>query len=282
MKPRLPSALLCILLASVPLPSFAWAQFGHRLVGELAASRLTARARAEVARLLAREPEPTLGGVADWADELRDTDPQRFKATAAWHYIESKDGSCAFAPPRDCPDGNCVVTAIDAQRRILADPRQSDAARRDALKFIVHLVADAHQPMHADNHRDAGGNQFAISLRTDLVPESLARGNYTNGVMNTNLHAVWDYYILASARLGLREYAARLQPKLPVLRAAQIGTPLSWASESCALIDARHLYPVKHSMDHAYLTAMRPLAERRIETAAVRLAAVLNQALDGS
>ena len=268
-----------LVLALAPATTFAWSALGHRLVGDLAATRLTPQASAEVARLLAGEPDATLGGVSNWADELRDSDPQRFKATAAWHYIDSKDGSCHFVLPRDCPDGNCVVAAIDAQRRILADRKQSPAARRDALKFVVHLVADAHQPLHADYRRDAGGNQFDVNLRTDLEPEAYARKSYVNGVMSTNLHAVWDYYVLASARLTPKQYLARLQPRLPRLKAAQIGNPLAWAQESCALIDARQLYPARHSMDHAYLTQMRPLAERRVETAAVRLAAVLNQAL---
>jgi nuclease S1 len=273
--------VLLLVLGLTPASALAWSALGHRLVGDLAATRLTPRARAQVAQLLAGESDPTLGGVSNWADELRKTDPQRFKATAGWHYIESKDGGCTFVLPRDCPDGNCVVAAIDAQRRILADRGQSPAARRDALKFVVHLVADAHQPLHADYRRDAGGNQFEISLRTDLEPEAYARRNYAHGVMNTNLHAVWDYYVLASARLTPQQYVSRLQQRLPQPRATQIGAPLAWAQESCALIDARQLYPGKHSMDHAYLAQMRPLAERRIEIAAVRLAAVLNQALGG-
>jgi hypothetical protein len=146
----------------------------------------------------------------------------------------------------------------------------------------VHLVGDVHQPLHAGNRPDSGGNQFQISLRTDLVPESYARQNFRNGVMGTNLHAVWDYYILASARLTARQYLAQLQPRLPAMKAGRTGTPMSWAEESCALLDSRGLYPARHSMDNAYLTAMRPLAERRIETAALRLAALLNEALGGS
>ncbi len=272
--------LLALVLASlVPASAFAWAQLGHRMVGDLASTRLTPQAKAQVAQLLAGEIDPTLGGVGSWADDLRSTDPERFKATSRWHYIDSKDGGCGFVLPRDCPDGNCIVSAIEAQRRILADRRQSTAARRDALKFVVHLVGDVHQPLHADNHPDAGGNQFQVSLRTDLAPESFARQNYVKGVMGTNLHSVWDYYILASARLTEPQYVARLQPKLPALTADKIGTPLSWAKESCGLIDARRLYPLKHSMDHAYLASMRQLAERRIGTAAVRLAAVLNEDL---
>ena len=273
--------LCTLLLVLMPVPALAWSALGHRLVGELAAARLTPQARVQVAQLLAGEVQPSLGGVSDWADDLRHTDPGRFKATAAWHYIDSRDGGCDFVLPRDCPDGNCVVAAITTQRRILADRTQSRAARRDALKFLVHLVADAHQPLHADYRRDAGGNQFQISLRTELQPEAYARGNYTNGIMRTNLHAVWDYYVLASAGFTSQQYLARLQPRMPGLKASQIGTPLGWARESCELIDAGQLYPRKHAMDHAYLARMRPLAERRIEFAAIRLAALLNQALDG-
>ncbi len=273
---------LCVLLLLLaPVPALAWSALGHRLVGELASTRLTPQARTQVAQLLAGEADASLGGVSDWADDLRNSDPARFKDTAAWHYIDSRDGGCGFVLPRDCPDGNCVVAAIDAQRRILADPARSRAARRDALKFLVHLVADVHQPLHADYRRDAGGNRFQISLRTELQPEAYARRNYVNGVMRTNLHAVWDYYVLASARLTPLQYVARLQPRMPKLKASQLGSALDWAKESCALIDAWRIYPARHSMDHAYLTQMRPLAERRIEVAAIRLAAVLNQVLGG-
>jgi hypothetical protein len=272
--------LLVCLSVFVPSQALAWAQLGHRLVGDLAASRLTPQAQAQVARLLAGEPDPTLGGVAGWADDLRRTDPERFKVTSEWHYIDSKDGTCGFVLPRDCPDGNCVVAALESQLKVLADRRQLATVRRDALKWVVHLVSDVHQPLHASKLRDSGGNQFQVSLRTTLAPESYSNKNYVNGVMDTNLHAVWDYYVLASGGQDARQYAARLQTRLPALKPNQIGTPLSWARESCGLIDAWKLYPKKHSLDHAYLTLMRPLAERRIATAAVRLAAVLNATLN--
>jgi hypothetical protein len=275
-------ALLMLAIVLVPVPTLAWGQLGHRLVASLAAARLTPQAKVQVAGLLAGEREPTLAGVAGWADELRSTDPQRFKATSSWHYLDSKDASCHFVLPRDCPDGNCVVAAIETQRKILADRGQPLPARRDALKFLVHLVADAHQPLHASNHDDSGGNQFDIHLRTDIEPESYARSSYANGVMDTNLHSVWDFYVLASARMAPGQYVARLQPRLPAVNAARLGTPMSWAEESCALIDSLQLYPKRHSLDHAYLKEMRPVAERRIEMAAVRLAALLNAALSGS
>src|SRR3954468_14166291 len=106
---RLPTVLiLSFLLTVLPaLPVLAWSALGHRMVGELAQRHLDSAAKAEVARLLAGEPEPTLGGVATWADDLRNTDPERFKATSRWHYINAQGGGCGFDLARDCPDGNC-------------------------------------------------------------------------------------------------------------------------------------------------------------------------------
>ena len=274
-------ALLCVGAAST---ASAWGVLGHSMVGELAERHLNPKARAEVTTLLAGEAEPTLAGVANWADTLRNSDPERFKATSRWHYINAKGGGCAFDLARDCPDGACVVGAIETQRAILVDRNQPIEARRDALKFIVHFVGDAHQPMHAGSRTDAGGNGFQVSLRTPLEPEAYARSKYVDGVMGTNLHSVWDYYILASNNLSLRQYSDRLDklpwPPYPVPSKYDV-MPLAWAGESCRLIDARGLYPPedRHTMDHAYLDAMRPLAEQRVRQAAWRLAQLLNQSL---
>ena len=105
------AALLATLAASAP--ALAWSALGHRLVGELAERHLGPAAEAQVKLLLAGEADPTLAGVADWADRLRDLDPERFKATSKWHYVNTPPGAdCGYVPPRDCPDGQCVIGAI--------------------------------------------------------------------------------------------------------------------------------------------------------------------------
>lgn len=265
-------------LAASPA-AMAWSALGHRLVGELAQRHISPAARAQMDLLLAGEPDPTLAGVADWADRLRDLDPERFKATSRWHYINTPPGqSCAYVPERDCPDGQCVIAAIEAQRAILADRSQPLAARRDALKFVVHFIGDVHQPMHANNKDDLGGNRFQVSLRTDLEPEAYARNKYVDGVMGTNLHSIWDYYILGSEKLSLRQYADRLDalPWPPMSEGGPGTGPAAWAGESCRLVDTRHLYPESHKMDRSYLDTGRPLAEQRVRQAAFRLAEVLD------
>lgn len=273
------AALLCLGVATT---AYAWSRLGHGLVGELAERHLDPTAKAEVARLLAGEADPTLGGIASWADDLRNTDPERFKATSRWHYINAKGGGCGFDMARDCPDGNCVVGAIEKQRAILADRSQPLDARRDALKFVVHLVGDVHQPMHAGNRTDSGGNGYQVSLRTPIEPEAYAKKNYVDGVMGTNLHSIWDYYIFADKGLKLQDYADKLDklPWPPFPAPSQYDVmPMAWAGESCRLIDARGLYPPTHAMDSAYLDAMRPLAEQRVRQAAWRLAQLLNQTI---
>ena len=280
--PRLFVTAFLLLLAPAAL---AWSGLGHRLVGELAQRHLTPEARAQVADLLAGEANPTLAGVATWADDLRNTDPDRFRQTSRWHYINTPPGTCAYDAGRDCPDGNCVIAAIERQRAILADRSQPLAARRDALKFVVHFVGDVHQPLHATNHTDKGGNDYQISLRTDMQPEAYARKHYVNGVMGTNLHSVWDYYILGTAGFGadrkaVTPYADRLDalPWPPTTESADAG-PVAWAGESCRLVDARGLYPAKHTMDRSYLDAKRPLAEQRVRQAAYRLVQLLDATL---
>jgi hypothetical protein len=273
---RLPALLLLLILSPAAM---AWSALGHRLVGDLAQRHVRPATSRAIQGLLAGEPDPTLAGIAQWADDLRYSDTSRFRATSRWHYVSMED-DCRYDPPRDCPDGNCVIGAIRAQRAILANASAAPQSRVDALKFLVHLVADAHQPLHAGGRHDKGGNRFQVSLRTNHAPPPFLRDRYRDGVLGTNLHAIWDYDVLASAGLGERSYANHLdaEPWPPV--AAANANPAVWAGESCRLVDARALYPSTHAMDSRYLVAQRPLAELRIRQAAYRLAALLDDALD--
>jgi len=265
-----------LLLLAASRPAQGWSALGHRLVGDLAERHLQPTTRRAVEDLLAGEPQPSLAGIADWADALRERDPAYFGRTARWHYV-NLGPDCRYDPPRDCPGGECVVAAIATQRALLADRRLDPARRRDALKFLVHLVADAHQPLHAGGRDDKGGNRFQVSLRTDLEPPTFARGHDADGVIGTNLHAIWDYYLLATPRLSEAGYASRLSalPWPPTASAAS--EPAAWAVESCRAASAA--YPARHAMDRAYLDAQRPRAEQRIRLAAFRLARLLDATL---
>jgi hypothetical protein len=253
------------LLSLLPHTAAAWGFDGHRVVGTLAESELSPAARAEVARLLAGEPEPTLAGVSTWADTVRDDPAMRH--TGRWHWVNlPRTNPCTYDAARDCPDGDCVVGAIAAQRAILADRSRSDAERRDALKFLVHFVGDVHQPFHAGFGFDRGGNQ--TQLRFDR--------------QGWNLHSLWDSAMVKHAGLEPAAYARQLRggPALPADATLALAHPEErWALESCQAIHDDGLYPARRTVGRGYLDRHRPLAETRLRQAGARLAAVLDAAL---
>lgn len=245
-----------------PAPAKAWAAFGHRLVALLAQEQLSDSTRTEVDLLLAQQSGADLGTIAAWPDEIR----QRpgYERTGPFHYVNIKDAGCKYVATRDCPDGVCIVAALPRYLQTLGDRSQPSLLRLEALKFVVHLVGDVHQPLHAANRDDRGGNEFQINLNGEA----------------TNLHAVWDYHLLRSTDLGMSAYRRRLRPRVAASSSIESLGVAEWAQASCALIDHQSMYPRRPGkLPAAYLDQQRPLAEQQIALAAARLAAVLTQTL---
>lgn len=265
MKRLIPAIVLALALATPA--AHGWSRDGHQIVGELAERQLDAATLAEVRALLADEPEPTLAAVAAWADDIRADESELGKRSKRWHFVNIPGHDCAYDAARDCPGGNCIIGAIEAQRAVLADRSQPRQARIEALKFLVHFVGDVHQPMHAGYPQDRGGNDYQLNYRGKGAPDG----------EGTNLHGTWDYWLIKSGGLGVQAYADRLQAlPLPPMAA---GGAREWALESCRLIYAESLYPRGHRITDAYLDQHRPLAEQRLQLAARRLAELLQAAL---
>lgn len=259
----------------VPASARAWGRDAHRVVADLAQARLRPAARDEIARLLALEPAATLADVSGWADDQRRdglADGAGSPADRRTHFVNFS-GGCEYVPARDCPDGRCVIAAINRQLLALSDTRRPDAERLVALKMLVHLVADAHQPLHASPVDDKGGNDFQVSVS--------GKGS--------NLHAVWDRFLLdhALAKDGrdVPGFVAQLQAQtaLPADATAHSVRPaVDWALESCRMVRDGGVYPPMHVVGDDYLDAHRAQMETRLRRAGDRLAHMLNDALDPS
>jgi hypothetical protein len=279
MRSRLFLPALFALAAVFAAPqALGWGDRAHRIVARLAQAQLRPAAAAEATRLLAGESDPSLPGISNWADTVREDGGKAGRRTRRWHYgdflgASSPDGrpGCDYQPARDCPDGDCVVAAIDREFVVLSDRRRPNAERTEALKYLVHLVADVHQPLHSSPVADKGGLDFQVNWQ--------GKGD--------NLHLLWDFGLLDRAleRDGLDEagYVRTLQalPALPSDPTRDSDRRVAeWAEESCRVVRDGALYPATHVLGDEYLDAHRAQMEERLRLAGSRLADLLNRALD--
>ncbi|WP_022975430.1 S1/P1 nuclease [Nevskia ramosa] len=255
-------ALHLALLATVLLLSSpqlrAWGPEGHRIVGQIAADRLGPAARAAIATILVDEPEPTLAGVANWADEVRD------ERTGPLHYINFPIGDCHYQPPRDCPGGRCVVAAIDSAVLVLKDRKASAEQRRVALKQLVHFVGDVHQPLHGGRAEDRGGNTVQLQWRGE----------------GSNLHKLWDVGLIEAIEPDWQRYVERLASKASGVELGPLAAD-AWAMESCLIVSAPAFYPADREPGPDYLTAWQGTVDVRLNLAGIRLAALLGTLFPG-
>jgi S1/P1 Nuclease len=164
--------LAALLIVLTPTSAFAWGQTGHRVTGAIAEPMLSRRAAREVRAILGNE---TLAEASTWADEMR-SNPDTFWQTTAnpWHYVTVPTGQ-RYADLGAPAEGD-AVTALARFAETLRNPSASGEEKRLALRFTLHIIGDLHQPLHAGNGNDRGGNDIRVTFFREP----------------TNLHAVWD------------------------------------------------------------------------------------------
>jgi len=241
-----------------PLPAFAWGPRGHQVVAHIAAMNLTPKARAQVANLLGGEAEAMMVLSANWADEIRDARPQ----TGPWHYVNLRiGGDLRYRAARDCPREACVVAQIARAEAVLRGtaPR---AQKQEALKYLIHLVGDIQQPLHAADNGDRGGNRVQMRWRGQRI----------------TLHHFWDDELVALSGRDPRAIARAIDAATPRAQKAQwgTGTPAAWAERSAAV--ARDvIYPqAGRAPTQTQAAAQARIAREQMARAGYALAARLN------
>ncbi len=207
---RLGAVALSLLLLAASAPALAWNAAGHRLSAAIAWRAMAPATRAAVAGLLAAHPD-----YARWTARVGEGDAgyAAFLAASTWPDDIKRDRRFHddTAVPTDVLPGfpdmarhrrwHYADVRLDDGRRTgkgeldrrlpqlaatLRDARAPTAARSYALPWLIHLVADAHQPLHvvsrhdADGDSDDGGN--ALWVETPLHPR----------LREMSLHAYWD------------------------------------------------------------------------------------------
>ncbi len=276
------TALLFLLLLT-PRWAQAWSPAGHLVIAEIAYQRLSPEARAEADRLIAvlAEQEPKVSDfqrASNWMDLFRERD---FKHNHPWHYINlpyNADGLPSVAAAR--PDN--AVWAINESRATLASAKAGDFLRAEALRYLLHIVGDLHQPLHA------------VSRYSVELPEGDQGGNlWKLANEDGDLHWFWDNGAGWLPRINIHDttewkktvpaLAAALTTELPQEAFPERGQtdPMVWARESFKLaveVVYRGIEP-NQTPSPEYLAVAHPHVKRRLVLAGYRLADLLEGAL---
>ena len=273
--------LIVLLMCILPLsPVHAWGEYGHKTIAGISETNMSPVARTRMQALfrastLLGTPKCPLNNIEDasvWPDCVR-RDQLRWNYTNAWHY-QNVDICKPFDLKSACAGGNCVSAQIDRNAALLKDRTLPAHVRLEALTFLVHFVGDLHQPLHAGDRSDRGGND--VKANYGIIPGS-------------NLHSVWDGALaersISAAPALLRRYNSDEKAILGT------GNSAAWSEEAWQLSrdnsypraldgDACGAPPAKPvTIDEADVTASRDALRLQVQRAGLRLARLLDEAL---
>ncbi|MFD0795319.1 S1/P1 nuclease [Mucilaginibacter litoreus] len=253
--------LLALALFYLPFQSMAWGTNGHRISGQIADSYLTPKARKAIQAILGTE---SIAMTSNWADFIK-SDPQ-YKYLSEWHYID-------FDKQYTYPEMQAFLkqdTATDAYTKLnflIAELKKKNLPNKNkllALRMLIHIVEDVHQPMHTAHTDDKGGNDIHLTW-------------FNNP---TNLHSIWDSQLIDFQQLSYTEYAAWINHTTAAQRAEWQKAPISqWLFESSQI--ATKIYAGVKNDDkingYKYNFDYIATLNNQLLKGGVRLAGLLNQ-----
>ncbi|HAD96201.1 MAG TPA: S1/P1 Nuclease [Cryomorphaceae bacterium] len=253
MKRILLSAILISFISTTEV--LAWGQTGHRVVGQVAENHLTKKARKNIKKLLGSE---SLAIASAWMDEVKSDDT--YDHTHDWHWVTIPEGE-TYSDTEKNPKGD-LVEAIGRMKAIL----KSDTASREhkvvALRFLVHLVGDLHQPLHVGTGEDKGGNDVKVKWF----------------YQSSNLHRVWDSEIIDSKQLSYTELAEAVDhASADQIKKWQSGTVAEWAQEAITYREQVYETGDTDKMGYRYMYQNWDLLQDQLEKGGIRLAGLLNE-----
>ena len=183
---------LFVLVSSLSLSSFAswwwWGMTGHRVVGEIAESYLTPKAKAAIKQILGDE---SLAMASNWADFIKSD--SAYDYLSPWHYINLK-GGLSHDEVMNILTPDTGVNLYAKTNFIIRELKKKTLAKDKQvlyLRLLIHFIGDLHQPMHVGGRpEDLGGNRVRVLWFSD----------------STNLHSTWDDKLPEYQKLSYTEW----------------------------------------------------------------------------
>jgi len=246
-----------VLLFTISTQLFAWGQTGHRAIALIATNHLDKKTKKELFKIMGHE---SLMQASTWMDEIRSDD--QWDHTHPWHYVTIPDGETYQTAEKN--DKGDAVEAIERMKAIVKDENSSREEKRNAIRMLVHLIGDIHQPLHVGNGTDKGGNEVKIKWFYD----------------KSNLHRIWDSEMIDSKQLSFTELAMFVdhpdENPIPNLRSTDVDV---WIQEAIALRPQVYDLTNEEYLSYEYMYKNWDTVSRQIEKAGIRLAEVLNEIL---
>ncbi len=252
--------LLLAGISAIALPSFGWGQKGHDTTAEIACRHLTETASNAVSELLDGK---SMVYWANWLDNASHT--SKYAYTKTWHYKNIDEGvRYEDAPLTETGD---VVRAISEQTKVLENSKSSREEKQFAIKVLVHLLGDIHQPMHLGHASDLGGNNVMVTFFNQT----------------TNLHSVWDSSVPESGhKWSYTEWADQIDRATPEETSAILQVdPIEWGKETFEICTEVYKHtPEGTDISYDYIAEWTPTIERQFLKGGLRLADILNTIFD--
>ncbi|MEN9918682.1 MAG: hypothetical protein RL662_1118 [Bacteroidota bacterium] len=261
---RKPSFIaILMMLVSLPSSVSAWGTIGHRVIAEVAQMNVKSSTSRKINVLLDNLP---MAYWANWADFIKSDTTGEWDHTHTWHYVNAPSDLSKndfIKHIKEVKQDN-VYSEIPKLVQIIKDKVSSPEQKRTSLIFLIHLMGDAHQPMHVGRESDLGGNK--VSLFWFNEP--------------TNLHSVWDSKLIDYEKYSYSEYSTILDTLTKEHKKSFCtGSLEDWLYESHLL--ANKIYAgVKNEekLMYAYPYKHKYTVEQQLQKGGLRLAAVLDAA----
>lgn len=244
----------------LPIQSMAWGVLGHRIVGQIAGSYLTKKAKKSISEILGNE---SVALCSNWADFIK-SDPS-YGYLSKWHYVNLKAGLSQNEAINQL-ETDTATNAYNKINFLIKELKNKQLPKADKviyLKMLIHLVGDIHQPLHVGRPDDLGGNKIRVLWFNDPY----------------NLHQIWDEVLINFQQLSYTEYATAINFTTKEQRKTWQQEPMSlWFYQSYQIAEKIYgdIKVPEEKLGYQYNFKYKYTLDEQLLKGGVQLAGILN------
>ena len=251
------------LLIYSPICTMAWGVIGHRVVGQIAETYITARSKANIYKILGNE---SIAMASNYADFIKSDTSLAY--VSPWHYVNVPGGK-TLSEFEDFLKNDTSINAYTKLNFMVKELKSNKLSAENKLfylRLLIHIVGDLHQPLHIGRKDDQGGNKIKVT--------------WFNA--NSNLHRVWDDQLVTFQQLSYTEYAAVINHPSITQKKLWLSQNINlWLFDSYQTVDKIYTdIKTDDKLDYQYNFKFVAVLNAQLLKGGVHLAGILNSIFD--